>query len=152
MDTMDPKREREVWQRVRGETDLPGELKTLAAREWADAAVYLMLSRQMQGQQKAALRKLFEQEQNHAACLRGIYLLLTGEPLTARTSPPAPEPPEITLKKCCGRKLRAAAAYEALSGTAEYGPVFAQLARQEREQCRVLLELMGNLGRGENKY
>ena len=148
METMDPKREREVWQRVRGEMDLPGELKKLAAREWADAAVYLMLSRQMQGQQKAVLRKLFEQEQSHAACLRGIYLLLAGEPMTARTSPPTPEVPELALKKCCGNKLRSAAAYEALSSVAEYGPVFQQMARQEWEQCRVLLELIGNLGRG----
>ena len=147
MDTMDSKREQEVWQRVRGEVDLPGELKTLAAREWADAAVYLMLSRQMQGQQKAVLRKLFEQEQSHAACLRGIYLLLTGQPLTARTSPPVPEPPELALRKCCGSKLRGAAAYDRLSAAAEYGPVFRQLARQEREQCRLLLEILGNLGR-----
>ena len=148
METMDPKREREVWQRVRGEPDLPGELKKLAAREWADAAVYLMLSRQLQGPQKATLRKLFEQEQSHAACLRGIYLMLTDQPLTARASPPAPDAPELALKKCCGNKLRSAAAYEALGGTAEYGPIFQQLARQEREQCRALLELIGNLGRG----
>ena len=113
-----------------------------------------MLSRQMQGQQKATMRRLFEQEQTHAACLRGIYLLLTGEPLTVRTSPPVPEPPEIALRKCCGSKLRAAAAYDALGLAAEYGPIFSQLSRQEREQCRMLLEVMGNLGRsaGENKY
>ena len=58
MDTMDPKREREVWQRVRGEMDLPGELKKLAAREWADAAVYLALSRRVQGQPSAVLKKM----------------------------------------------------------------------------------------------
>jgi rubrerythrin len=153
-ETFDPKREQRVWQRVRGEDELSSALKTQAAREWADAAVYLMLSRQFQGKEKAALRKMFEQARSHGACLRGIYLLITGEPLSTRTPPPAPEPPEIALKKCFGRKLRAAAAYEALRTAEEYGEIFSQLSRQEREQCRIILELLGNLGRqpGENKY
>ena len=50
--------------------------------------------------------------------------------------------------------LKAAAAVssvfgvQSLSGVAEYGPIFARLARQEWEQCGQLLEVMGDLGRG----
>jgi len=124
---------------------LPNVLRTLAAREWAEAAVYLMLSRQLQGSHKAALRKLFEEEQTHAACLRGIYWLITGQPLTTRTLPPAPETPEIALRKCYGRKLKAAAAYEAWAQHPEYGAVFADLAGQEKIHCRVILELIGDI-------
>jgi len=40
------------------------------------------------------------------------------------------------------------AAYEQRSADREYGPVFARLAQQEREHCRMVLELIGNLQKG----
>jgi rubrerythrin len=147
MDTFDAKLEKRVWQRVRGEesVDPAGSLRGLAAREWTEAAVYLMLSRQMQGREKTMLRRLFEEEQAHGACLRGIYALTAGEPLNIRTQPPAPEPPETALRKCYGRELQAAEAYSARTQDPEYGAVFAKMAEQEREHCRMILELLGNL-------
>jgi len=147
METIDTKLEKRVWQRVRGEeaADPAASLRGLAAREWTEAAVYLMLSRQVQGKEKAMLRKLFEEEQAHAACLRGIYGLITGEPLNTRTQPPAPESPETALRKCYGRELQAVQAYSARAQDPEYGAVFTKMAEQEREHCRMILELLGNL-------
>ena len=147
MENIDPMLAEDVWQRVHGQpkTNTPETLRTLVAREWTEAAVYLMLSRQLQGKEKAIVRKLFEEEQTHAACLRGIYWLITGDSLTTRTPPPTPEAPETALRKCYGRKLKAAAAYEARMQDPEYGAVFKDMARQERAHCRVILELIGDM-------
>ena len=150
MEKIDPQLQSRVWQRVRGEEpkqNLPDTLKALAAAKWQQAAAYLMLSRQLQGREKALVRRMFEEEQAQAACLKGAYTMLTGEPLTARTPPPVPEAPEITLRKCCGRELRALAQYESAAEHGEYGPVLARLAQQEREHCRMILEVLGLLRR-----
>ncbi len=141
-----------VWDRVRdrGGCSLdPGELKGLIARERQEAAVYLYLSRRTQGRESQLLRKLFEEEQAHAACLKGIYTLLTGERLPIQSAPPPQEPMEVTLRRCYGMEMRSLAAYEARSADPEYGRVFESLARQERAHCGMVLELLGRMeGRG----
>lgn len=153
METYDAEKAARVWQRVRGfdtpapssrDTGEPEELLRLIQREWQDAAVYLHLSRRMQGKQAAMLHRLFEEEQSHAACLKGIYRLVTGQP--AATSSPAPpqEPIEVTLRKCYGREMHSLADYEARTAHPEYGPVFQKLAAQEREHCRIVLQLLGS--------
>lgn len=148
MESYDPVKAAQVWQRVRGgqpaepvrETLLP-----LIAEEMADATIYLALSRQLTGRESEVLRRLFEEEQSHAACLKGIYTLTTGNRPVIRNTPPAREPPELTLRKCYGREMRCLAAYEERMSDREYGPVFTRLAEQEREHCRLVLEILGNL-------
>lgn len=139
-----------VWKRVRGEQDaeLPQMgLQGLAAAEWAEAAVYLMLSRQLQGHEKAMLRQLFEEERSHASCLKGMYLLSTGTPMSLRTPPPVPETPELALRKCYARTLKALKEYESRIEHPEYGHVFRQLAEEERRHCMMILELVGRIKR-----
>lgn len=148
METYDPEKAARVWQRVRATAPAEpdsGNLLALIAGEWADAATYLYLSRGRQGKEAAALRRLFEEEQAHAACLKGIYTLTTGQKPVIRTPPPVQEPIEVTLRRCYGREMRSLAEYEARSADPEYGPVFARLAAQEREHCRIVLELIGSL-------
>ena len=148
MEAYDPVKAAQVWQRVRGgqpaepvrETLLP-----LIAEEMADATIYLALSRQLTGRESEVLRRLFEEEQSHAACLKGIYTLTTGNRPVIRNTPPARESPELTLRKCYGREMRCLAQYEARANHPEYGPVFSRLAAQEREHCRIILELLGRL-------
>ena len=41
--------------------------------------------------------------------------------------------------------MRARAQYEGRSSDPEYGQVYARLAEQEKEHCRIILELIGNL-------
>lgn len=151
MEVYDPEKAARVWQRVRGENmspvpepDIQG-LLALIAEEWTDATTYLHLSRQYQGKQSATLRKMFEEEQAHAACLKGIYTLTTGTRPVVRTVPPAREPVETTLRRCYGREMRCLAEYEARSADSQYGQVFARLAAQEREHCHLILELLGSL-------
>ncbi len=148
MDTYDPKKAAQVWQRVRQATPVEtdgGELLGLIAGEWTDTATYLRLSRQFQGREAQLLRRLYEEEQAHAACLKGIYTLMTGQRPPVHTPAVPQESPEITLRRCYGREMRSLAQYERRSDHPEYGPVFARLAEQEREHCRIILELLGRM-------
>ena len=136
-----------VWQRVQGEAPVPDHrcIPEMIAEEKAGGAVYLRLSHHFGGKEGAMLRRMFEEEQVHISCLRGIYRLITGERCQVHTKPLPPEDPAIALRRCYGQEMRCLAAYEARSGDAEYGPVFAQMAREEREHCKNILHLIGKM-------
>ncbi len=153
METYDPKLAARVWQRVQAtgqEPDITPILLTMIAEEWQDATIYLHLSRLYPGRGGAQLRKLFEEEQAHVACLKGIYTLLTGQRASTRITPPPQGPMDTILRRCYGREMQCLAQYEQWSAHGEYGPVFSRLADQEKEHCRVLLELLGNLQKNKN--
>lgn len=132
-----------VWQRVRGEAQLP-EPERIGA-EWTDAAAYLNLSRRMSGRESALLYRMFREEQTHAACLKGIYTLCAGKRPAYRAEKLPQMPVAQMLRWCYGREMQSLSAYEARVTHPEYGHVFARMALQEREHCRILLELLGNL-------
>ncbi len=138
---------REVWQRVQGEAPANPlrQLPEMIAEEKQDAATYLYLSHRFGGKEGAMLRRMFEEEQTHVTCLRGIYRMVSGERCAVHTAPAETEEPSIALRKCYGREMRCLAAYEALSGDREYGPVFTQLAGEEREHCKNILHLIGKM-------
>ncbi len=156
MDKIDPQKAARVWQRVH--TDAPAQnsvqappqnpvqgLPELIAQEWTDAAIYLQLSRRFQGKDSAILRQMAQQEQSHTACLKGIYTLITGAQPMVRAVPPAQESTQAILRRCYGREMRCLAQYEERASHPEYGQVFSRLAEQEREHCRLVLELLGKL-------
>jgi len=148
MEKYDTELEARVWKRVRGEAEecpCPLELQPLAAAEWAEAAMYLMLSRQMQGSRKGLLRQLFEQERAHADCLKGMHQMMTGKPLSLRTPPPSVQMPEQALRKCYANTLRRLGEYEKRSDDPQYGHVFQKMAEEEKQHCRMLLELVGSM-------
>ena len=147
MEQFDKDIENRVWQRVNGDNPprLEQSLQALAAAELSEAAAHLMLSRQLQGKEKAILRRIYEEDQAHAACLKGIHYFTFDTPLAVRHIPPAPESPAVALRKAYARKLRALRQYESRSDDPEYGAVYAALARQEQEHCRLILEMVGNL-------
>ncbi len=148
METIDPVKAARVWQRVTG--DAPPEnrekgLLALIAQEWTDAATYLQLSRRISGRDSVLLRKMYEQEQAHTACLKGLYTLITGTHPTVRAVPAVHADVETTLRRCYGREMQCLAQYEARTSDPEYGQVFARLADQEREHCHQLLEILGRV-------
>ncbi len=148
MEELDPAMAARVWQRVRGEEDTPqllAGLQELAAAEMAEAAALGLMAGSMQGANRALLQKISRQEQSHAACLRGMHLLVTGRPMRLRPTPPDPGTPETALGKCCTRKLKALAQYTLRAKDPEYGGIFAELARQEQEHCFQILEILGGL-------
>ena len=137
-----------VWQRVQKTPDPApdaAQLLTLIAEEWTDAATYLALSRRTQGKRSTQLYRLYEEEQAHVACLKGIYTLVTGTHPKTQSVPPSRESVSIILRRCYGREMQCLAQYEARSADPEYGQIFARLADQEREHCRMVLEILGGL-------
>lgn len=142
MENLDSGLEQRVWQRVRGEAQ-SAPLQALAAAEQNLAAVYLMLSRSVQGPEKAMLRQMFERERSHGRCLNGMSMLSDDRALSVRTVPPANDRPDIALRKCYAQTLKSIREYENRVEDPEYGHVFRHLARQEREHCRMILEILG---------
>ena len=148
METYDKAKAARVWQRVQGEAakDPTQGLPGLIAEEWADAAIYLALSRRVQGNAGAVLRKMGQEEQSHMACLKGIYTLQgAGRPDIPAPPPLDNAPVAMILRRCYGREMRCLSQYEARASDPEYGQIFARMAQQEREHCRQILELLGSL-------
>lgn len=148
METYDKAKAARVWQRVQGEAaaNPTRGLQGLIAEEWADAAIYLSLSRRLQGNAGAVLRKIGQEEQAHMACLKGIYTLQgAGKPDIPSPPPPDNAPISIMLRRCYGREMHCLAQYESRAQDPEYGQIFARMAQQEREHCRKILEILGSL-------
>lgn len=141
MDVLNREKAEQIWQRVRSGTPLAmaAQLEEMILEEKAAAAAYLQLSRKYPGRQGATLYRMFQREQAHAACLKGIYTMLTGQK-------PAPAPGravQTDLRSCYGREMHCLARYEQYAGHPEFGAVFGRLAQEEREHCLTLLELLG---------
>lgn len=148
METIDPEKAQRVWQRVQGATAAaPREqgLAELIALEWTGAATYLLLSRHLQGKAANTLRTIHQQEMANVACLKGIYTLLTGNRPVVRANAPTPGNPDTVLRSCYGQEMRILAQYESRSSDPECGKVFARMAEQKREHCRLVLALLGGL-------
>jgi len=80
------------------------------------------------------------------ACLKGMYTLQgAGRPEIPSPPPVDKAPIGLLLRRCYGREMRCLAQYEARASDPEYGQVFARMAQQEREHCRLILELLGSL-------
>lgn len=148
MQAYDAEKAARVWERVHAGREEPPQgqnLPALIAAEWSDAAAYLRLAQHFRGKEAAALRRMAEEEKAHGACLKGIYTLITGE----KPAIPAPaagrETIQGALRRCYHREISALSAYEQRSSDPEYGPVFAKLAAQEKEHCRIVLELLGKV-------
>lgn len=148
MENYDKAKAARVWQRVQGAAvanptqGLPG----MIAEEWADAALYMALSKRVQGSASAILKKMSQEEQTHMACLKGMYTLQgSGRPDIPAPPPADKAPIGLLLRRCYGREMRCMTQYEARASDPEYGQVFARMAQQEREHCRQILELLGSL-------
>ena len=148
MEHYDAAKATRVWQRVQSsqpnQPDIQG-LSALIAEELEDAATYAQLAKRFGGKEGQTFRQLADTEYSHAACLKGIYALMTGEPINPVIPPLRQEPAERTLRRCYGREMRCLAQYECRSSDPEYGPVFARLAAKEREHCMTVLELLGRM-------
>lgn len=150
MKNYDPKTAARVWDRVQNTTVPVGDAQTIMnmiAEELLDSSQYLRLSRRLPPPLAATARQIARQEQAHATCLKGIYALITGH--NPIIPPPAvsDDPPDIVLRRCYGREMRMLAQYESRQSDPQYGHVFRDLARQEQEHCRRILEILGALAK-----
>ena len=148
MKNYDPQAAARVWDRVQNATppaaDAPAILN-LIEEELLDAAAYLRLSKKLPTPQATAARQIAQQEQAHAACLKGIYTLITGRKAIVPPPAIADDPPDVVLRRCYGREMRCLAQYEARQNDPQYGHVFRSLARQEQVHCHHILEILGAL-------
>ena len=154
MEPIDNAKVARVWQRVKAEAPPPPAavrpeqgILELIAGEWADAATYSRLSRHYRGHQRNRLQKMAAQAHSKVACLKGLYTLMTGALPTVRSNPPAALPTEQALRHCYTRESHRLARYTHRSNDPAYGQVFARLAEQSRQHCRLIPELLGNLGK-----
>lgn len=142
----DAKTAARVWDRVQN-TAVPMAdaqvILNLIAEEALDAASYLQLSKKLPAPLAATARQLSQQEQSHVVCLKGIYTMITGEKPRITVPTASDDPPDIVLRRCYGREMRALAQYEARQGDPQYGHVFRSLAKQEQEHCHRILVLLG---------
>ncbi len=148
MELYDRTKTAEVWQRVNSAAAPPtlsGEIPLWITEEIADAHTYASLSHRISGPMSQRLRALSQQEQAHAACLRGISTLINDAPPDVATAVKEPGDPLIALRTCYGSAMRRLARYESFRTHPEYGPVFERLSQQEQEHCREILELIGLL-------
>lgn len=142
MEKFDEQLENRVWQRVHGQGQVRS-LQSLAVSERGNAAAYLRLIRMTQGVQKDLLRRLYERERQHEQCLCGMSRMMEGKNLSVRTLPPPADDLVTALRKCYAASLQAAAEYDRHSPDGEYGCVFQWLAREERGNCAIILEILG---------
>ena len=132
---------------VRGWMEDGQDLRALLLAEEMMAVAFGSLARQLSGPASSRLRGLAREARGHVACLEGICVLVTGEAPEVRTPAPEAGPAAGQLRKCYGMAMRALVTYEARGSDREYGPVFARLAAQQRDQCRTILERIGMLGK-----
>ena len=150
MEMYDPEMAARVWKRVTGEAPPPAaspDLQTLIEEELLDATAYLHLSRFFGSPYNRILRQMHQQEQSHAACLKGIYRMMTGKHCTPRLPKPLREKPSLILQRYYDREVRCAARYAASATDSRYGQTYARMAQQEQEHCKVLLELLGRIAK-----
>ena len=118
--------------------------RLLLAEETA-AQMYLVLARQFGGREGGLLERMAREARDHAACLEGICVLVTGAVPEIRPVPPEPGNTGTHLRRCYSQAMRTLVTYEARREDQEYGPVFGRLAQQQQEHCRTILDLIGRV-------
>ena len=161
MEQFDKEQVRKIWQRVQGEkTGLTTTanakepclgIPEAIARELSCAAMYTMLAKQLPQKAGSILYRLAREEQQHAATLKGICTLSGGFCPPAKPAPIRKAPAGVLLRQCYGQKLQAMAEYEKCVTDPMHGNVYREMAQQEQAQCRILLQLIGNLKSGMHK-
>ena len=135
MDKIDPKTAVRVWERVHtpAKQDLDtNRLLPLIREEWLDILICKQLGLST------------ERTQENAACLKGIYRILTGG-LPRMTQPQwKQEKPPVLLRQSFDRRMRLLAQYEALQTDLRFGPLFSRLAAVSLVQACKILESLGH--------
>ena len=144
METVNSQQAQRVWQRVHAPKGEPftEEIHRLSAGEWEASAACLALARRAGGKFAPALRLLAQNSRSRWACLQGLALLRSGK-RPQHTHPARPEgSPFDILSQCCRDGLERIDLY---SRSPELpGPLAATLAREQTNDCRALLEILGN--------
>ena len=127
--------EKRIWQRVRGESDITGQVRTLLSDQGPLLGTYRTMSRR-----GGAWRRLWELKEEQVACLRGLMRLLTGQSAAKPTPGTAGD-----LTACFALERKFLGELTDLSRDAGIGDLAGLLTESQRRICRRLLELMGGM-------
>ena len=127
--------EKRVWQRVRGDGDITGRVRSLLADQGPLLGTYRNLSRR-----GGSWRRLWELKEAQVACLRGLLRLLTGQ---AAAKPRPGTAGDLT--DCFRLERKFLGELTDLSREGEIGDMAALLLKRQQELCRLELELLGTM-------
>ena len=146
MEEFDPAQEREIWQRVCArQTEGDPQLRKWMLESMEKLAAYRRLAEQLTGTARERAKQLYAGEQAALMALRGLSLLSGAGAERIRTLPPPREQTRRVLELCYHRSQQTAAEFTARSVHPEWGVVFEELAKQQREQCVMLARLLGEV-------
>lgn len=150
MDTYDSEKAARVWQRVRsgGGESLTGEsLNAMISQFLHLSTNYQSLSRQVKPPQSTALKMLSDQKRNQASCLRGLHILLIGPCPPLRISQIRAEPLSTALRRCYADENQLWTQLRILSDGTAHSAALAAMVAAQRDHCRSVAELIGQLER-----
>ena len=127
--------EKRIWQRVRGEADLTGRVRSMLADQGPLLGTYRSLSRR-----GGTWRRLWELKEAQVACLRGLLRLLTGQAAAKPRPGTAGD-----LSTCFRLERKLLGELTELSREGEIGDLAALLLKRQQEVCRLELELLGTM-------
>ena len=134
MERIDPKMAARVWNRVQAppKTGLDANLLLpLIREEWLDTLVLKHLGQNT------------DRPQDNAACLKGMYRILTGSlPKMAAPQWKQEKPPAL-LRQSFDRRMQLLQQYGSLQTDPRFGPVFGHLAAVSLVQACKILEALG---------
>lgn len=149
MDPYDSEKAARVWQRVHSTPNsspsAPG-LSALLLQLRQLEAVYRALLRQTAAH-GAVLRSLADRKHAQAACIRGLHILTAGSCPEPSIPHPKPEPISTALRRCCTIEMQLSSHFDLHSADPACGPVFSDFAAEQRQICRSLATLLGQLER-----
>ena len=141
---MEQEMEMRVWERVSGAgQEVQPDLRGMELRCREQAAVFRILAENCPNELRERLLKLHRQVHNDAMALRGMRILAGEEPEKLRGYAAGKVALRRGLAQCYRRCCQARLDYLDGSRSAEYGPVFARMAREETERLAELLTLIG---------
>lgn len=146
METFEPKKEAQIWQRVFSQPEFRGSaVHPLLLSSMEATAAYRQLANVLTGTQKELAKRLLQEEQATFDTLRGLSRL-AGKGWEEAKSLPAPKAQTgRLLETCYHRAKKAAAEYTARSAEPEFGLVFQRLAKRQGEHCALIARLLGSL-------
>ena len=132
---MEEATEKRVWQRVRGEPDRVEAVRRCLADQGRLAGSYRQLARR-----GGKFRRLWERKEEQIACLRGLLRAMTGQGAAHPQGGTGP----VDLGQCFDMERRCLEELTRLSREEEFGGVFDLLRDRQRDQLRLLLEILGS--------
>ena len=150
MENLDKELQAKVWQRVQNRTapDMPllgrENVKPLLLLLQENSQAYQQMGSRLPGPEGEKCRQLRQESQRCLRCLQGICRM-AGEKVKIPQPVPEKETVKRMLMKCCRREWELWTACAQRADQAEYGPVYARLARQAGDRYAGVLELLGNM-------